>query len=293
MLFRGSVPLRPRGVSSGETRNGGWCQPRLDIGAMTSQAAITAAVDRLDSAAISRTACEPVRDLLGHDNIPAAYLVQTQLLERRTRRGAVRVGRKIGLTATTVQAQLGVDQPDFGVLLDDMAVADNGVVPSGRLVQPKVEGEIAFLLSDDIEGKITYESARAAVAGMYAAIEIVDSRIRDWDITIIDTVADNASSGLFVLGDHLVGLDVLEPAEAQMSLAVNGVVVSTGTGTACMGDPLTSLVWLARTANRLGAPLRKGEVVLSGALGPMVPVESGDRVDVAIETLGTTRVSFA
>lgn len=250
------------------------------------------AVDRLERAAATGVACEPVRDLIGRDDVAAAYRVQTVIVGRRAAAGRARVGRKIGLTSPVVQRQLGVDQPDFGVLLDDMRVPDRGVVPRGVLLQPKVEGEIAFRLAADLDGDITPESVRAAVDSAYAAIEIVDSRIAGWDITIADTVADNASSGLFVVSDRAVPLADVEPVDVVMTLSCNGRVVSTGTGAACLGDPLTALGWLARTAAEYGDPLRAGELVLSGALGPMVAVGPGDDVRVDISGLGEVSASF-
>ncbi len=151
--------------------------------------------------------CPPVRDLIGADNVDAAYAVQQQLTRARIEAGARVVGRKIGLTSPAVRRQLGVDQPDFGVLFDDMDVSALAEVPMHTLLQPKVEAEIAFVLSDDLSaGDLTADQVRGAVAYAVAALEIVDSRIAGWDITIADTIADNASSGLFVLGPRLVPL---------------------------------------------------------------------------------------
>ena len=259
---------------------------------MTVSTALADAVERLAIAADTGVPCAPVRDVIGADDVATAYRVQSALIARRLRGGAVRVGRKIGLTSPVVQAQLGVHQPDFGVLLDGMIVADGGIVSRGRLLQPKVEGEIAFRLAADLVGDLDIETVRAAVAGAHAAIEIVDSRIAGWDIRIADTVADNASSGMFVVSRDAVDLDGFEPASAQMTLAVNGTPASTGTGAACLGDPLLALQWLARTAAEFDDPLRAGELVLSGALGPMVAVSPGDRVDVQIGGLGAVGVSF-
>jgi 2-keto-4-pentenoate hydratase len=250
------------------------------------------AVARLDEAFTTRVPCAPVRDLLGSDDIAAAYRVQTALIALRCAKGAMRVGRKIGLTSPVVQKQLGVGQPDFGTLLNDMAVENGGVASVKRLVQPRVEGEIAFRLQHDLDGPIDRDVVRAAVAGASAAIEIVDSRIAGWDITITDTVADNASCGLFVVSDTVVPLTDAEPVEANMTLDLNGSLVSSGDGRACLGDPLTALEWLARTAAAFGDPLRAGELVLSGALGPMAPVEPGDRVRVEISGLGSVAVTF-
>ena len=259
---------------------------------MSTSTRLDRAADRLESAAADGIACPPVRDLIGSDDILAAYRVQSELIARRVQRGAVRAGRKIGLTSAVVQKQLGVGQPDFGVLFDDMAVPDGGVVPAKRLLQPRVEGEVAFRLAADLDGPLDQATVRAAVASAHAAVEIVDSRIAGWDIRIADTVADNASSGLFVVSELGVPLGVVEPADVTMTLEVNGQLASSGDGSACLGDPLIALAWLARTAAELGDPLRAGEIVLSGALGPMVDVRPGDRVRVEISGLGAVGVAF-
>ncbi len=261
-------------------------------GDMTVSTELAEAVERLAVAADTRVPCRPVRDVLGADDVTAAYLVQSALIARRVAGGAARVGRKIGLTSPVVQAQLGVHQPDFGVLLDDMAVPDGGTVPRGHLLQPKVEGEIAFRLGADLTGDVDARAVRAAVVSAHAAIEIVDSRVAGWDIRIADTVADNASSGMYVISEHAVPITGFEPVSAEMTLLVNGVEVSSGDGAACLGDPLIALEWLARTAVEFDDPLRAGDVVLSGALGPMVVVAPGDRVDVRISGLGAVGVTF-
>jgi 2-keto-4-pentenoate hydratase len=249
---------------------------------------------RLQKAADSGEPCEPVRDLLGTSDIALAYRVQQRLTDGRVVGGARIVGRKIGLTSQAVQKQLGVDQPDFGVLFDDMQCGPDCVVPAGRLLQPKAEAEIAFVLSADLDhDALDIDRIRGAIAYAVAALEIVDSRIRNWDITITDTVADNASSGMFVLGSTPVKLNEFEPADVEMSLTKDGVMASTGTGRACLGDPLAALVWLAQTARQYGSPLRAGDVVLSGALGPMVPVAAGSRISADLTSLGEVSVTFA
>lgn len=193
-----------------------------------------------------------------------------------------------------MQAQLGVDQPDFGVLFDDMLVEAGAVISMDRLLQPKIEAEIAFVLGVDLDtGPLDSEQVRASVAYAVAALEIVDSRIMGWDISLADTVADNASSGLFLLGQQRRELSDFQPVEAQMSMLLNGVEVSTGSGAACLGDPLIALAWLARTARKFGVPLRSGQVVLSGALGPMVAVGPGSVVSAAISGLGKVTTRFS
>jgi 2-keto-4-pentenoate hydratase len=254
---------------------------------------VAAAADRLIIAAGTGSPCQPVRDLIGANDIAAAYRVQERLIGRKLADGHRRVGRKIGLTSPAVQAQLGVDRPDFGVLLDSMQVGPGDVIPAGRLLQPKIEAEIAFILNRDIDEQYpTQESVAAAVAVALAALEIVDSRIIDWDITIADTVADNASSGLFVLGEHAVALDDFDPVQVSMTLTEDGTVVSSGDGAACLGSPLLALHWLASAAASLGDPLRAGDIVLSGALGPMVPVTPGRRYEAQLSGLGGVAAVF-
>ncbi|MFD9665023.1 2-keto-4-pentenoate hydratase [Rhodococcus sp. NPDC059968] len=258
------------------------------------RSAAVAAADRLTEAATAARPCPPIRDLLGTDDIDAAYAVQQRLTDHRVAAGATITGRKIGLTSPAVQQQLGVDQPDFGVLFADMDVSSLAEVPSGRLLQPKAEAEIAFELGADlVDGDLDLAQVRAAVARAAAALEIVDSRIADWDITITDTIADNGSSGLYVLGETWLALDAFEPRDVQMRLFSGDELVSEGTGAACLGDPLEALAWLARTARDYGQPLRAGQVVLSGALGPMVPTPPGTVIHAELTSLGTVTATFS
>lgn len=240
---------------------------------------------RLTDAQTSRTPIPPVRDVLGSD-LSDAYAVQEIIIAARESAANPRVGRKVGLTSPAVQAQLGVDQPDFGVLLADMDATALAEIPSDELIQPKIEAEVAFVLGADIldAGR---DAVVAAIAEVVPALEIVDSRIEDWRISIVDTIADNASSALYVLGEPRLRLTEVVPAEVTMTLTANGEVVSTGDGRACLGDPINALVWVAKTALSLGRPLRAGEVVLSGALGPMVPFPPGTRIEATIDGLGT------
>ncbi len=253
---------------------------------------IAAAAERLRQAMRTKQPCPPVRDLIGRDDVSTAYAVQRLLVEERLAAGAEVVGRKIGLTSPAVQQQLGVDRPDFGVLFADMEIANGGVVPDGVLLQPKIEAEVAFVLGRDLDELIDDASVRDAVEFVVPALEIVDSRIADWDISFGDTVADNASSGLFVLGDERLPLAKVEPADVQMTLRLDGEQASQGSGRACLGDPLNALAWLARTARELGEPLRAGQIILSGALGPMVAVTSGARVEAELSGLGRVSVTF-
>jgi 2-keto-4-pentenoate hydratase len=249
--------------------------------------------DRLERASASRIPVPPIRAVIGDTDVDAAYAVQRELTERRLARGATLVGRKIGLTSPAVQQQLGVDQPDFGVLFADMDVSADAMVPSGRLLQPKAEAEIAFILRNDLDGDVDHETVRAAIDYAVAALEIVDSRIAGWDLRITDTVADNASSGLFVLGEQRLSLADFEPRDATMRMFADDIEVSRGNGVACLGDPLNALAWLARTAAAFGRPLRAGQVILSGALGPMTPAPPGTNIRAEIEPLGVVTATFS
>lgn len=251
------------------------------------------AAARLRTAATERRACQPVRDLIGNDDLELAYAVQERLTRARVADGASVIGRKIGATSLAVQNQLGVDQPDFGVLFGDMDCSEEPVVAMSRLLQPKVEAEVAFVLSEDLDGgPFDADRVRSAVGYAVAAIEVVDSRIVGWDITFADTVADNASSGLFVLGRSRAGLDEFEPVATTMTMWVNDRVRSEGSGQDCLGDPLIALAWLAEKAHTFGEPLRAGQLILSGALGPMVDVTAGDAVEAHIAGLGSVTATF-
>ncbi|WP_045877913.1 fumarylacetoacetate hydrolase family protein [Pseudofrankia sp. DC12] len=254
---------------------------------------IDAAVERLELAATSGIACAPLVDLLADGDIDTAYQVQRRLTERRLAAGARIVGRKIGLTSAAVQSQIGVDRPDFGVLFDDMSYADGELIPVGRLLQPKAEAEVAFLLARDIDDASGPAVVRAAIALAFPALEIVDSRIAGWKISITDTVADNASSGVFVVGATGTPLAEVEPIDVTMTMRRGGEVVSTGTGADCLGDPLNALAWLAAALIEVGTPLRAGDLVLSGALGPMAAVRPGDVFEAGIAPLGTVTARFS
>jgi 2-keto-4-pentenoate hydratase len=250
------------------------------------------AAARLRDAETSRIPCLPVRDLLGSTDIAAAYVVQLRNRDLRFAAGARLVGRKIGVTSEAVQTQLAVHQPDSGSLLDDMAT-QGGVVPAGRLMQPRVEGEIAFWLGNDMPDEVqSIDQVAAVIDSAVAAIEIVDSRIQNWDISIVDTVADNASSGMFAVSERRVPLTELDVRSVNMTMTRGGEVVSSGTGAACLGHPLNAVLWLAQASAALGTPLRAGELILSGALGPLVPAFEGDEIRAEFTDLGAVDVHF-
>ncbi|MBU6256926.1 MAG: fumarylacetoacetate hydrolase family protein [Burkholderiales bacterium] len=254
--------------------------------------------DRLWQAAASGEPIAPVRDeieaaAIGGDVMAAAYQVQQLISQRRIDAGGRLVGRKIGLTSKAVQKQLGVDSPDFGALFADMAVGDGEEIAWSRLMQPKAEAEIALVLERDLpHGRHTVADLISATAYALPAIEIVGSRIANWDIRLADTVADNASSSLFVLGTRPVALSRLDLADCGMVMERRGDQVSVGGGAACLGNPLNAAVWLADVLVRMGTPLRAGDVLMTGALGPMVVAQPGDVFTAHIEGLGSVSALF-
>ena len=243
--------------------------------------------------AYSGNALPPLRDWLEPTDAAGAYAVQAINTRYWQAQGRRIVGRKAGLTAEAVQKQLGVDQPDFGVLFDDMQIADGGNLDPARCIQAKAEAEIAFVLGADLpSADTTAEQVAAAVASVHAAIEIVDSRIADWKITFADTVADNGSSAFFVLSDQGLPLAGLDLEGAAMAMTVNGNVASTGIGSAALGNPLNAAAWLARTLAAGGDQLKAGDILLAGALGPMVVLTAGDEVRADVAGIGTCSFSF-
>jgi 2-keto-4-pentenoate hydratase len=238
-------------------------------------------------------AVAPLRDGLAPVDVAGAYAVQTINTRFWQAQGRLIVGRKAGLTAKAVQTQLGVDQPDFGVLFHDMRIADGGRLDPAKCLQPKAEAEIAFVLGADLpDASTTPDQVAAAVATVHAAIEIVDSRIADWKITFADTVADNGSSAFFVLADEgkpLAGLDIWT---AGMVMQINGATVSLGVGAAALGHPLNAAAWLAQTLAARGEPLKAGDVLMAGALGPMVTLTPGDKVEAFVGGLGSCSFTY-
>ncbi|WP_211451855.1 2-keto-4-pentenoate hydratase [Collimonas antrihumi] len=254
---------------------------------------IQEAADRLWQAHVEQRPCAPVRDLIGMTDIDAAYAVQQKNTERWLQQGRRLVGRKIGLTSTAVQKQLGVDQPDFGMLFADMCAADGEQINAGRILQPKIEAEIALV----IERPLTHEKHTVAdiinaVAYALPALEIVGSRVANWDIKLTDTIADNASSGMFVLGSRPVKLTDFDIVNCGMLMERRGDQVSIGAGAACLGNPLHVAVWLADVMTRFGQSLQPGDIIMTGALGPMVAVGGGDVFDAQIEGLGRVSAAF-
>lgn len=235
----------------------------------------------------------PLRGLYAGMSIEDAYAIQEVNTQHWLKDGRKITGRKIGLTSHAVQAQLGVDQPDFGMLFSDMAFVDGETVPLSRLYQPKIEGEIAFYLEKDLDDPaITSAELIDAIGYAVPAIEIVDSRVKNWDISILDTIADNASSGLYILGSRPVALSDFDHLVCGMVIEHKGQPVSVGAGAACLGNPINACLWLARKMLEVGSPLKAGDIILSGALGPMLSVEPGV-YELRINGLGNVTARFS
>ena len=255
---------------------------------------IHAAADALWHARTNRTAIDRISETFDIQSVDDAYAVAGINTCRRIEGGGRIVGKKVGLTSRAVQTQLGVDQPDFGMLFADMEYLSGDAIPTRRLIQPKIEAEVALVVSRDLNGDVpSYAEFLASLAYALPALEIVDSVIDDWRLTLVDTVADNASCGLYVLGDQPVSVGQLTLSELGMKLDINGEAVSIGSGAACLGHPLRAAYWLARTMAKRGIGLKAGELILSGALGPMVEVCQGDGVDARLGRLGSVSCYFA
>lgn len=253
---------------------------------------IEQAAQRLREASASGQVCEPVRDLIGTTNLSDAYAVQEINTQLRLDSGARIVGQKIGLTAPVVQKQLGVDQPDFGMLWDDTEVLNGGEISMSSLMQPRAEAEIAFVLGKDLKNISSTIDVISAIEYALVSIEIVGSRIRDWDIKITDTIADNASASHWVVGHKPVKLDQLDLINCTMKMHNNGKLVSEGVGSNCLHSPINAMLWLANKMVEIGRPMKAGDVALTGALGPMVSAQAGDNFTADIEGLGGVSVSF-
>ncbi|MDY6841748.1 MAG: 2-oxopent-4-enoate hydratase [Pseudomonadota bacterium] len=259
------------------------------------QTRIQALGDELYQAMLNREPVEPLTSRGEDISIDDAYHISLRMLERRLADGASIIGKKIGVTSKAVQNMLNVHRPDFGYLTDDMVFNSGEVMPiSDRLIAPRAEGEIAFVLKKDLTGPgVTNADVLAATECVMPCFEIVDSRIRDWKIAIQDTVADNASCGLFVLGDHAVSPRKVDLVTCGMTVEKNGSVISVGAGAAALGSPVNCVTWLANTLGEFGIALKAGEVILSGSLVPLEPVKAGDYMRVDIGGIGSASVRFA
>ena len=242
--------------------------------------------------------CDPVRDLPGLESAgpEAGYAVQQINAEHWLRAGRRVSGHKVGLTNPAVQEQLGMDEPIWGVLFADRCRADGDDIGGAGLIEPRVEVEVAVVLGDDLDkGQHTVADVIGATAFVLPAFEIVDSRISGWDITNFDMIADNAGAGLYVLGTRPMPLAAVDLRRVEMRLTINGEPAATGSGAACLGNPLNSVLWLADTMNQRGTPLQAGETIMTGSLCPMQPIAPGGELVAEIEGLGRveTRLPYS
>ncbi len=258
------------------------------------QAQITSFGDALFDAMVSRTTIAPLTTQVPDISIDDAYLISRRFLERRLASGERVVGTKIGVTSKAVMTMLNVHQPDFGYLTDTMMFATGAEVPASRtLIAPRAEGEIAFILKRDLCGPgVTNADVIRATDFVMPCFEIVDSRITDWKIKIQDTIADNASCGVVVLGDRAVKPTAVDLSTCGIVVTLNGEIISTGAGAAALGSPVNCITWLANTLGARGVSLKAGEVILSGSLVPLQPVKPGDNMHMAIGGIGQCSVRF-
>ena len=261
-------------------------------GTVVTAAALEAA-DLLLAAYDTRVPVEPLAAKFEGLTLSDAYEIQLLQIRQRVARGARVKGHKVGLSSPAMQRQMGVNQPDYGHLLDDMFWLENQPVPVSWFLQPRIEPEIAFVLSRPLSGPgVSVAEAAAAVDFVLPALELIDSRIRDWRIGIVDTIADNASSGGVVLGSAPARLADVDLRLMGCTLHRNGVLAGTGAGGAVLGSPLTSLTWLANTVGARGVVLEPGHVVLPGSITASVPVGAGDTVTAAFGGLGSVTARF-
>ncbi len=258
------------------------------------QQQIAACGQELYQAMLQRKAVRPLTERFDNISVEDAYHISLAFLQHRLDAGERIVGKKIGLTSHAVQNMLGVNQPDFGYLTDKMVFSQGQDIPiSEMLMQPRAEGEIAFILKKDLTGPgITAADVLAATECVMPCFEIVDSRIQDWKISIQDTVADNASCGVLLLGDNAVSPRQIDLSTCGMVVEKNGQIISTGAGAAALGSPVNCVAWLANTLGNFNIGLKAGEVILSGALVPLEWVNAGDFMSVSIGGLGTASVRF-
>ncbi|MFC0528741.1 2-keto-4-pentenoate hydratase [Phytohabitans kaempferiae] len=250
--------------------------------------------ERLLRAYVTREAIEPISSGPGVRTVDEAYAIQLAQVDRWRRDGRVVRGHKIGLTSAAMREQLGIDQPDYGHLFEDMFFTPGEPVPVGRFLQPRAEPEIAFVLSGDLAGPgLTVDDAAAAVGSVHAALEIIDSRIADWRIGLVDTIADNASSGGAVVAAEPLPVAATDLADVECVFRVDGEVVATGVGSDVSGTPLGALAWLANRLGELGHRLEAGHVVLSGSLTKAAGISAGNVVTADFPSLGSVRATFA
>jgi 2-keto-4-pentenoate hydratase len=235
----------------------------------------------------------PLTETYPEITVDDAYAIQIEVIEEKKRKGARVVGKKIGLTGEKIRQQIGVDEPDFGILMDHIVLREDEPLRMSELLAPRIEFELAFLLAQDVIGPgVNVSTVLSATEGVIPSVEVVDSRMRDWKIKLQDTIADNASNARVVLGPYMRHPSELDLKHIGMVAYINGTVVDTAAGAAVMGHPAHAVAWLANRMTELGTPLRAGEIIMSGSFTPVYPIKAGDSVQVVFDGLGTvsTRV---
>ena len=249
--------------------------------------------DELYEALVNRKAVAPLTDREADITIEDAYQIQQRMIQRRLDTGETIIGKKIGVTSKVVMDMLKVNQPDFGMMTSGMVFNEGESIDTSTMIAPRAEAEVAFVLKSDLQGPgVTAADVLRATECVVPCFEIVDSRIQDWKIKIQDTVADNASCGVLVLGGRRKSPADIDLALAGMVLEKNGEIISTSTGAAVQGSPVNAVAWLANTLGNLGIGLKAGEVILSGSQSPLVPVKAGDSLVCTVGGLGGTSVRF-
>ncbi|MFD1210840.1 2-keto-4-pentenoate hydratase [Arthrobacter sp. GCM10027362] len=258
------------------------------------EAVLAGFADELLAASRTLVPVAPLRGRLEGMSVQDAYEVQDAQLRHHLTQGRVLAGRKVGLTSPAMQAQLGVDSPDFGFFFTDMVHRDHARIPASGFIAPKVEPEFGFVLKEDLAGPgVTVEQAAAAIGEIYPAIEIIDSRIADWDIRLVDTVADNASCGAIAVGHTPLNVAVADLASVACTLRIDGEVRESGTGAAVMGDPVAPLAWLANVLGEQGVALQAGQLVLPGSFTKALPVVAGESATADFGDLGSLTIHFS
>jgi len=249
--------------------------------------------DTLLEAERSKQAVPPLTQQYTELNVTDAYNVQLEVLKRKLSEGRTVIGKKVGLTSVAMQKMLGVDEPDYGHLLDDMKVENGAKVKVSNLLSPKIEAEIGFVLGEDLKGpNVTFLDVLMATKYVVPTLEIIDSRIADWKIGLVDTVADNGSSAMVVVGDETAEIDGIDLRSVGMILSKNGEMVATGSGAAALGHPAHAIAWLANKLHEFGITLKAGELILPGALSAAIAVEKGDTVTAQFGSVGSVSVTF-
>lgn len=249
--------------------------------------------DTLLEAERSKQAVPPITSQYSDLNVTEAYKVQLEILKRKLSDGRTVIGKKVGLTSQAMQKMLGVNEPDYGHLLDDMKIPHNGKVKVSDLLSPKIEAEIGFILGEDLQGpNVTFLDVLMATKYVVPTLEIIDSRIADWKIGLVDTVADNGSSALVVVGEQMTEIAGIDLRSVGMILSKNGEMVATGSGAAALGHPAHAVAWLANKLHEFGISLKAGELILPGALSAAVAVKEGDTITAQFGPVGSVTVTF-